>query len=150
MQLGVFFAATVLVVFSTGVLAPRLAQRWGAVQVAVFGSLLALAGGTLQVLLYEGQDLMQFSLAICLFLAGMGVINPLGTAVTLQPFAEQAGLASSLLGFLQMTIATIGTGLISATALPPSLTLGLLLSGAALCSLAGFFLYPASSEPQTA
>ena len=93
---------------------------------------------------------MQFSLAICLFLAGMGVINPLGTAVTLQPFAEQAGLASSLLGFLQMAIAAIGTWLISAIALPPSLTLGLLLSGAALCSLAGFFLYPASSEPQTA
>lgn len=150
MQLGAFFAATVLVVFSAGILAPRLAQRWGAVQVAVFGSLLALAGGTLQVLLYEGQDLMQFSLAICLFLAGMGVINPLGTAVTLQPFSEQAGLASSLLGFLQMAIAAIGTWLISAIALPPSLTLGLLLSGAALCSLAGFFLYPASSAPQKA
>lgn len=150
LQLGIFFAATVLVVFSAGILAPRLAQRWGAVPVAMVGSLLALAGGTLQVLMHGSQDLLQFSLAICLFLAGMGVINPLGTAVTLQPFAEQAGLASSLLGFLQMAIAAIGTGLISAIALPPALTLGLLLSGAALCSLAGFFLYPASTAPQTA
>ena len=29
LQLGLFFAATVLVVFSAGILAPRLAQRWG-------------------------------------------------------------------------------------------------------------------------
>ncbi|BDX19445.1 Bcr/CflA family drug resistance efflux transporter [Halopseudomonas aestusnigri] len=150
LQLGVFFAATVLVVFSAGILAPRLAQRWGAIPVVIIGSLLALSGGVSQVLLHEGQDLLQFCLAICLFLAGMGVINPLGTAVTLQPFAEQAGLASSLLGFLQMTVAAIGTGLISAIALPPSLTLGLLLSAAALCSLGGFLLYSAHREPQMA
>ncbi len=150
LQLGLFFAATVLVVFSAGILAPRLAQRWGAIPVVIIGSLLALSGGVSQVLLHEGQDLLQFCLAICLFLAGMGVINPLGTAVTLQPFAEQAGLASSLLGFLQMTVAAIGTGLISAIALPPSLTLGLLLSAAALCSLGGFLLYSAHSEPQMA
>jgi len=150
LQLGLFFAATVLVVFSAGILAPRLAQRWGAIPVVIIGSLLALSGGVSQVLLHEGQDLLPFCLAICLFLAGMGVINPLGTAVTLQPFAEQAGLASSLLGFLQMTVAAIGTGLISAIALPPSLTLGLLLSAAALCSLGGFLLYSAHSEPQMA
>tara|TARA_B100000678_G_scaffold113159_4_gene94611 strand:- start:21047 stop:21826 length:780 start_codon:yes stop_codon:yes gene_type:complete len=150
LQLGLFFAATVLVVFSAGILAPRLAQRWGAIPVVIIGSLLALSGGVSQVLLHEGQDLLQFCLAICLFLAGMGVINPLGTAVTLQPFAEQAGLASSLLGFLQMTVAAIGTGLISAIALPPSLTLGLLLSAASLCSLGGFLLYSAHSEPQMA
>ncbi|GMQ52953.1 multidrug effflux MFS transporter [Halopseudomonas aestusnigri] len=150
LQLGLFFAATVLVVFSAGILAPRLAQRWGAIPVVIIGSLLALSGGVSQVLMHEGQDLLQFCLAICLFLAGMGVINPLGTAVTLQPFAEQAGLASSLLGFLQMTVAAIGTGLISAIALPPSLTLGLLLSAAALCSLGGFLLYSAHSEPQMA
>lgn len=150
LQLGLFFAATVLVVFSAGIRAPRMAQRWGAIPVVIIGSLLALSGGVSQVLLHEGQDLLQFCLAICLFLAGMGVINPLGTAVTLQPFAEQAGLASSLLGFLQMAVAAIGTGLISATALPPSLTLGLLLSAAALCSLGGFLLYSAHSEPQMA
>ena len=150
LQLGLFFAATVLVVFSAGILAPRLAQRWGAIPVVIIGSLLALSGGVSQVLLHEGQDLLQFCLAICLFLAGMGVINPLGTAATLQPFAEQAGLASSLLGFLQMTVAAIGTGLISAIALPPSLTLGLLLSAAALCSLGGLLLYSAHSEPQMA
>ncbi|MEO1820623.1 multidrug effflux MFS transporter [Pseudomonas sp.] len=150
LQLGLFFAATVLVVFSAGILAPRLAQRWGTTQVIIVGSLLALSGGVLQVLMHEGQSLAQFTLAICLFLAGMGVINPLGTAATLQPFAQQAGLASSLLGFLQMTIAAIGSGLISAVALPPALTLGLLLSGAALCSLTGFFLHQANTAPQPA
>ncbi|WP_321347834.1 multidrug effflux MFS transporter [Halopseudomonas oceani] len=149
-QLGLFFAATVFVVFSAGMLAPKLAQRWGAVQVALAGGAVALVGGILQVLFYQNQDLILFSLAICLFLASMGVINPLGTAVTLQPFGEQAGLASSLLGFLQMAIAAIGTGLVSAIALPPALTLGLLLSATAFCSLAGFFLYPSNTLRQPA
>tara|TARA_Y100000758_G_scaffold10780_1_gene8165 strand:+ start:124 stop:1308 length:1185 start_codon:yes stop_codon:yes gene_type:complete len=149
-QLGLFFAATVLVVFSAGILAPRLAQRWGAAQIALAGSLLALTGGVAQVLLYEGQTLATFSLAICLFLAGMGLINPLGTAITLQPFGDRAGLASALLGFLQMAIAALGTWLISALTLPPALTLGALLSASALCALGAFFAYPVSRAAQPA
>jgi DHA1 family bicyclomycin/chloramphenicol resistance-like MFS transporter len=45
------------------------------------------------------------------FLLGMGLINPLGTAITLQPFGRQAGAASALLGFLQMMCAAAAIGL---------------------------------------
>jgi MFS transporter, DHA1 family, multidrug resistance protein len=39
----------------------------------------------------------------------MGLVNPLGTALTLQHFGNQAGLASALLGFLQMSCAALAT-----------------------------------------
>ena len=57
---------------------------------------------------------------ICLtvFLLGMGMINPLGTAITLQPFGEKAGAASALLGFLQMGCAAIAIGLAAALPMP--------------------------------
>ena len=38
----------------------------------------------------------------------------IGTALTLGPFGDRAGLASALLGFLQMALAAIGTALIGA------------------------------------
>lgn len=52
-----------------------------------------------------------FSAALTVFLIGMGLINPLGTAVTLQPFGQNAGAASALLGFLQMGCAAITSAL---------------------------------------
>ena len=36
------------------------------------------------------------------FLLGMGIVNPLGTAQALSPFGEKAGAASALVGFWQM------------------------------------------------
>jgi MFS transporter, DHA1 family, multidrug resistance protein len=52
--------------------------------------------------------------AVTLFLAGMGIINPVGTAMALEPFGDRAGIASALLGFLQMSFAAVGTALIGA------------------------------------
>lgn len=57
------------------------------------------------------QDVVYFSGAMTVFLLGMGLINPLGTAITLQPFGRQAGAASALLGFLQMMCAAAAIGL---------------------------------------
>lgn len=52
--------------------------------------------------------------AVTLFLGGMGLINPIGTALALEPFGDRAGLASAMLGFLQIVLAAIGTALIGA------------------------------------
>lgn len=59
-----------------------------------------------------------FMVAVTLFLGGMGLINPIGSAMTLEPFGDRAGAASALLGFLQMGLAALGTALISAVAAP--------------------------------
>ena len=131
-QLGLFFAATVFVVFGAGVAAPRLAHRWGALRTALLGTFVALLGGGLLVVTSPAPELWTFSSATVLFLLGMGTLNPLGTALSLQPFAERAGLASALLGFLQMTCAALGAALATDLRADPVAALGLTLSGGAL------------------
>ncbi len=112
-QLGLSFAATVLIVFAAGLLAPRLARRHGSHEVGLFG-LIVFAGGSLVMIAVAWQPtFLTFTAAISIVLFGMGLINPLGTAIALQPFGRQAGSASALLGFLQMSSAAIGSTLAS-------------------------------------
>lgn len=105
LDLSLFFAFTVFVVFGAGVLAPKLAHRWGQIKAARLGILIALGGSV--ALLLGKEDVYYFSFAITVFLLGMGLINPLGTAITLQPYGQMAGAASALLGFLQMGCAAL-------------------------------------------
>jgi DHA1 family bicyclomycin/chloramphenicol resistance-like MFS transporter len=44
------------------------------------------------------------------FLLGMGIVNPLGTAQALSPFGDKAGAASALVGFWQMMTARSASG----------------------------------------
>lgn len=122
LELGLFFAATVFVVFGAGLAAPRLALRFGALNVARLGALIAGAGG---LVLAMAPGLAGFAAGVVAFLSGMGLVNPLGTARALQPFAREAGLASALLGFLQMTAAAAATAVLSLLPGSAQATLGL-------------------------
>nr|WP_245435490.1 multidrug effflux MFS transporter [Microvirga calopogonii] len=135
LQLGLFFATTVFVVFAGGLLAPRLAHKWGARPVAISGIILAMLGGGLLLALSAAPTFPGFSAAIAVFLLGMGLVNPLGTAITLHPFGQQAGLASALLGFLQMACAAAGTALTTALPLSPVGALSVILSGGSALAL---------------
>ena len=115
LQVGLFFAATVFVVFAAGRTAPRWTARWGAPAVLRLGAALAIAGG-LAMLMSHSAGLAGFAAAGCVFLFGMGLVSPTGTALALTPFAAQAGQASALLGFLQMAAAALLTT--AATTLP--------------------------------
>ena len=118
--LSIFFAATVLVVFGSGLMTARLARRWGAPRVGMAGIMIALTGGLWLLVQVGAPTQTQFMAAVTLFLAGMGLINPIGTAIALEPFGDRAGLASALLGFLQMTCAAIGTTMIGALPMGPA------------------------------
>lgn len=87
-------------------------------------------------MLAGGLAFIPFSMALTLFLFGMGIFNPLGTAIALQPFAQQAGAASALLGFLQMGCAALAITFAGMLSLPPHVALGVVL----LASLAASFL----------
>jgi MFS transporter, DHA1 family, multidrug resistance protein len=124
--LSTFFASTVVVVFSAGFMAPRLARRWGHIRSARAGIVIALAGSV--ALLLGWENIYYFSVAITVFLLGMGLINPLGTAITLQPFGQKAGAASALLGFLQMGCAAVAIGIASALSVPSYLAFCIVLA----------------------
>lgn len=125
LELGLFFASTVFVVFGAGFLAPRFAQKWGAVQMARAGIVIALAGSV--ALLIAKEDIFFFSASLTVFLLGMGLINPLGTAIALQPFGKHAGAASALLGFLQMGCAALSISIAAALHVPAYTSLGIVL-----------------------
>lgn len=136
LQLALFFASTVFVVFGAGLLAPRLAHRFGTLRAARAGIVIAFAAGA--TLLAAPEQVYYFSAALTVFLIGMGLINPLGTAVTLQPFGQNAGAASALLGFLQMGCAAISIAITSVLPLSPYLAFSAVIATSLLMALVTF------------
>jgi DHA1 family bicyclomycin/chloramphenicol resistance-like MFS transporter len=135
-QLGLFFAGTVMIVFAAGMLATRLAPRFG-LDRSIRGGLLAAAIGSAAILLVSifNASFLPFLAAISVFLLGMGIVNPLGTAQALSPFGEKAGAASALLGFWQMMAAAIGVYLAATVSHEAMFALGMVLTVAALIAI---------------
>ncbi|MDH6171005.1 DHA1 family bicyclomycin/chloramphenicol resistance-like MFS transporter [Variovorax boronicumulans] len=143
LQLGFFFAATVPVVFAAGLLVPKLSGRWGPQKTLQLGLVLSLTGGMLicGVNVQAPTNLVRFTAALCVFLFGMGMANPLGTALSLAPFAAQAGAASAMLGFMQMSGAALGATFVTKLAgLSPMAALGLVVVASQVLSIALFAL----------
>lgn len=138
LQLAIFFAATVVIVFSAGFLAPKLAHRWGQSAVGMFGIASACVGSLSMLAFSETPDLLIITATLAVFLFGMGLINPLGTAISLHPFGNQAGSASALLGFLQMGCAAIGSSIASTLPMAPSISLSAAMATGAVLALLTF------------
>lgn len=136
-QLGLFFAGTVMIVFAAGMLATKLAPRFG-LDRSIRGGLVAAATGSIAVLLVSvfHPTFLPFLAAISVFLLGMGIVNPLGTAQALSPFGEKAGAASALLGFWQMMGAAIGVYFAATVSHKAMFALGITLVVASLAAVA--------------
>jgi DHA1 family bicyclomycin/chloramphenicol resistance-like MFS transporter len=135
-QLGLFFAGTVLIVFASGMLATKLAPRFG-LDRSIQGGLLLAAAGSIAILSVSmvSPTFLSFLGGMCVFLLGMGMVNPLGTAQALSPFGEKAGAASALLGFWQMMGAAIGVWLAATISHQAMFSLGIVLTVASLLAL---------------
>jgi DHA1 family bicyclomycin/chloramphenicol resistance-like MFS transporter len=135
-ELGLFFAGTVLVVFASGWLATRLAPRFG-LDRSIKGALLAAAIGGIAMLVVSlfTPSFLPFLAAMSVFLLGMGIVNPLGTAQALSPFGEKAGAASALLGFWQMMNAAIGVWLAATVSHQAMFGLGVVLTAFSLAAV---------------
>jgi DHA1 family bicyclomycin/chloramphenicol resistance-like MFS transporter len=135
-QLGLFFAGTVMIVFAAGMLATRLAPRFG-LDRSIQGGLLLAAAGSIAILLVSMFDpsFLPFLAGMLVFLLGMGIVNPLGTAQALSPFGEKAGAASALLGFWQMMGAASGVWLAATISHQAMAALGIVLTMASLLAL---------------
>ncbi|KKA08846.1 multidrug transporter CflA [Pseudomonas ogarae] len=140
LQTGLYFAATVFVVFAAGMAAPRLAHRHGARIITLAGIACAMIGGGLLLVGPAAPALGWYALSMITFLWGMGLANPLGTAITMGPFGKEAGMASALLGFLSMGAAALTTWLASVLSFAPVTTLGGIQATACLVALVLFLL----------
>lgn len=147
-QLGLFFAGTVLIVFAAGMLATRLAPRYG-LDRSIRGGLLAAATGSIAMLLVAlySPTLLSYLGALSVFLLGMGIVNPLGTAQALSPFGDKAGAASALVGFWQMMTAAIGVWLAATISHEALFALGVVLTVFSLLAV-GLYTLRAKAEPK--
>jgi DHA1 family bicyclomycin/chloramphenicol resistance-like MFS transporter len=135
----------VLFVFAAGMLATRLAPRFGLDRTAQLGLALAATGGIAALLgSIFNPSFLPFLGAISVFVLGMGMVNPLGTAQALSPFGEKAGAASALLGFWQMMGAAIGVWLAATVSHQAMFALGIVLT---VASLAAMMLYAMRAKP---
>src|SRR5450432_2236021 len=135
-ELGLFFAGTVMIVFAAGMLATRLAPRFGLDRSIQTGLWLAATGSIAIPLVSSfNPSFLPFLAGMCVFLLGMGIVNPLGTAQALSPFGEKAGAASALLGFWQMMSAAIGVYLAASVSHEAMFALGTVLTVASLLAL---------------
>ena len=128
-QLGLFFAGTVMIVFAAGMLATKIAPRFG-LDRSIRGGLVAAATGSVAILLVSilHPTFLPFLASTCVFLLGMGIVNPLGTAQALSPFGAKAGAASALVGFWQMMNAAIGVWLAATISHEALFALGVVLT----------------------
>jgi len=149
-QLGIFFAGTVLIVFAAGMLATKLAPRYG-LDRSIRGGLLIAALGSIAVLAVScfSPDFLSFLGAISVFLLGMGIVTPLGTAQALSPFGEKAGAASALLGFWQMMNAAIGVWLAATVSHEAMFALGVVLTVFSFVAVGLYSLRAKKAQPAT-
>src|SRR5205814_6302963 len=101
--------------------------------------LLAAAGSiAMRMVALYSPSFLPFLAAMCVFLLGMGIVSPLGTAQALSPFGDKAGAASALVGFWQMMTAAIGVWLAATISHEALFALGVVLT---VFSLAAVGLY---------
>jgi MFS transporter, DHA1 family, multidrug resistance protein len=84
LELSLFYAGTVFVVFGAGFAAPRLAQRSSLAAVTRLGLTIASGGCVLMAALALAgfHTFGSYLLPMLVFLFGMGMLNPIGTALT--------------------------------------------------------------------
>jgi DHA1 family bicyclomycin/chloramphenicol resistance-like MFS transporter len=106
---GFAFAIGSLGFMAGSTLSARLVHKVGLDGIIGIGSGLTALGGIGMVIAVAlgGQPTISIVLFIGVYLAGMGMVLPQSLAGALTPFPERAGAASSLLGFVQQSVAAL-------------------------------------------
>lgn len=113
-------------------------------ELSIRAGLLTTATSSVAILLVSlfSPTFLPFLCAMCVFLFGMGIVGPLGTAQALSPFGEKAGAASALLGFWQMLNAAVGVWLAATVSHEAMFALGVVLTIFSLAALGLYALKP--------
>jgi DHA1 family bicyclomycin/chloramphenicol resistance-like MFS transporter len=97
-------------------LSARLTRYFGIDGILGFGGVAVAVGGTamLAALALGFGSAAALVLSMAVYLAGLGMVLPQSIAGALTPFPERAGAASSLLGFIQQSVAAVAGAVVGA------------------------------------
>lgn len=109
---GLYPPVAVIGLVLGGVLTNRLAGRMRERQLLAMGLALMLSGAA--TMPFSVTRPIGIALSMFVFAAGMSVLGPVCTAAAIRPFADRAGTAAALLGFLQMVAGALGSAIAAA------------------------------------
>src|SRR5262245_30992142 len=75
---------------------------------------LALMLGGVATMPFSVTRPIGIALSMFVFAAGMSVLGPVCTAAAIRPFADRAGTAAALIGFMQMVAGALGSAIAAA------------------------------------
>jgi DHA1 family bicyclomycin/chloramphenicol resistance-like MFS transporter len=106
---GVAFALGSVGYMSGSMISARLSHRFGLDGVLGLGGLANAVGGLamVTVVMLDLGSAVSLVLPMAIYLAGLGMVLPQSIAGAMTPFPERAGAASSLLGFVQQSVAAV-------------------------------------------
>jgi len=113
-EYGIYPTITVAGYFLGAAAAARLVRRIAETKLILVGTLIMALGTGLMLLLPIIGQLSVWGMvaAMFVFVGGLGIVMPLGSAAALQPFRHCAGTASAVLGFVQMGGAAAGSAIV--------------------------------------
>jgi DHA1 family bicyclomycin/chloramphenicol resistance-like MFS transporter len=106
---GIAFAVGSLGYKTGATLAARLVMRLGIDDMLGLGAVTLAVGGLAMVaaIVLGFATAASLVLPVAVYLAGLGMVLPQAIAGAMTPFPERAGAASSLLGFVQQSVAAL-------------------------------------------
>jgi DHA1 family bicyclomycin/chloramphenicol resistance-like MFS transporter len=154
---GLYFACMVAGFIIGNLAAVRLGNRMMPDQILVRGLLIAVTGGSIMAFLAynEVYNVWAVILPQAVFMIGTGMVLPQTMSGALSNFPRMAGSASSLFGFVQMSVAALTGALVGHLHDGTSLTMASIIAICAVLALACYLLlvqrFPATGfEPQSA
>ena len=111
---GLAFAVGSIGYMTGSTLSAHLTRRLGLDGIIGIGSIFVAAGGLGMVaaVALGFTSAASLVLPMAVYLAGMGMVLPQSLAGAMTPFPERAGAASSLLGFVQQSVAAVGGAIV--------------------------------------
>jgi DHA1 family bicyclomycin/chloramphenicol resistance-like MFS transporter len=139
-KFGLWFAFIVVGYFLGNMFTVRYSSHFNAQSLMLSGALLALIAGLTMTLLcvLKIYHPLSIVLPIALYTGAIGISLPQAMATALEPFAEIAGTASALMGFIQMGAASIAAAIVGTFLTGEPTPLALTLTG---CGSLSFILF---------
>ena len=118
LEFGLYPALSIPAFIVTGIIVRKLVAKTGDAPLMRAGAALAALGGLAMLAVAWSGQVTALSILVCItiFVAGMGFVFSLGHAGALRHFRERAGVASGLMGVLQLGSAALFSGVVAAFA----------------------------------